>query len=312
MPSSTSSSKSRFRLGAPLIALLLGLAALSVAVEAVTRLVINPASAIQRRVEAELANAKQIGPSPSDANHNLLMLGNSLLLYGVDMPTLRASLSGRWKCSRAVIESTSYLDWKYGLRRLISEGSRPDAVALVYSAYSFFDPNILRQDYFAHYLMRVEDLPEIVADAGFHPTTAAGMVLARFSLAYGIRSEVRKRVLSGMIPGLEGLTRRLTGTPAIAPAPNKMLGLLDHRAAELRQAAQAGGYRLILVLAPSGRLDIHQEELARLLRERGVDVIVPADATKLPRSAYTDGVHLSLQTARELTLNLARQFSEIL
>jgi len=53
------------------------------------------------------------------------MLGNSLLLEGVEFPGLSRDLRPEIEARRFVVDNTSYLDWYYGIRSLLRRGARP-------------------------------------------------------------------------------------------------------------------------------------------------------------------------------------------
>jgi len=71
------------------------------------------------------------GAPQSLANQRpFLLVGNSLLLYGVDLDRLHELTSGRMQIYPIFLEATGYYDWLYGLRRLFRQGSRPQVVVV--------------------------------------------------------------------------------------------------------------------------------------------------------------------------------------
>ena len=58
------------------------------------------------------------------------------------------------------IEDTTYLDWAYGLRRLLAGGSRPSVVVMCISAKHLLS-DATDGEGFAYFLMRLRDLPEV-------------------------------------------------------------------------------------------------------------------------------------------------------
>src|SRR5579863_1934344 len=83
-----------------------------IALEIGTRLILTHFSNIERRVATEYRTVSRIRPAPG--RPSLLLLGNSLLLEGVDMSVLRSLLPEHLRTYRYVIEATYLLDWKYG------------------------------------------------------------------------------------------------------------------------------------------------------------------------------------------------------
>ncbi len=290
----------------PSVLLLAGLVAMLAGAEAAARAVLSPSSRIQQRVTNELDGARSLRAGSGSREKSVLIAGNSLLLAGVEMDRLRSALQPDWRCQRLVIESTTYLDWLYGLRRLHREGARPNVVVLMLSTRHFLE-SAVRQDYFAHYLMGIEDLPAVAMATEMHPTVATGMSLAHYSLFYGIRSELRRTLLGNLFPGLERLTGLLTRRKRMALDLEKVKPVAEERARELEQLSRSDGYRLVVVLPPAGDEDLQQPEVADLLRRQGLTVLVPVSSQDVPKTQYSDGFHLNNEGARVFTDRLAHE-----
>src|SRR5271168_369303 len=128
MPSFTSSSEELAaapRYAQPICAAVAIFVLLLCAFEAATRVGFTRVSAIESRTYTEYRGALAVRGSKS-----VLLLGNSLLLEGVDLDRLRALLQPEMTPRRFVIEQTNFPDWYYGIRRLLAEGSRPDRIVL--------------------------------------------------------------------------------------------------------------------------------------------------------------------------------------
>jgi len=69
----------------------------------------------------------------STVESEILLVGNSLLNEGVDFPQFTADMPTKWRIKRLVIESTTYIEWYYGLGRIFRDGARPDLVCLMLS-----------------------------------------------------------------------------------------------------------------------------------------------------------------------------------
>src|SRR6266481_5672976 len=76
----------------------------------------------QQQVEA-------VGSRPSNPGEpvSVLMVGNSLLLAGVDVDRLHQLTATRLRIYPIFLEATTYYDWLYGLRHLFREGARRKA-----------------------------------------------------------------------------------------------------------------------------------------------------------------------------------------
>src|SRR5690348_10942419 len=113
-------------------------------------------SNIQRRIAGEHEAALKLRAT-EQGNTTVLLIGNSLLMAGVDMEQLRAATANDISVVRYGIENTAVLDWYYGLKTLLSQGSRPAAVVLV-MAQAHFVTTSTYGAYFAHYMMSPGDV----------------------------------------------------------------------------------------------------------------------------------------------------------
>jgi len=309
MPLSTSSSNPRSANGA--IALLLAsLLVWLVVVESGARLLVNPASKVQRRVEGERVAALALRRGAAQRQRTLLLVGNSLLLEGVDVPDLVRMTQHRWLIQRFVVENTSYLDWHFGLRRLFEEGSHPD-VALLMLSPGNFSASTTRGDYFARYLMRTNDLPAVMQTAQLHPTIGSGLLLARYSVFYALRSEFRKQVSLRMIPGLErllGKFARYTGAAGAGTAATRS-ELLRKRADEIAELSRDYSVPIHLVIPPSGSsplLALDEKAVLDAVARSGMQGILPLPSSDTQPDQFADGFHLNENGRAAFTSKLAQ------
>ena len=105
-------------------------ALLLLVLEAGTRVGFHRISRIESRTAAEYTQVQAIRGPVRDGAPVILLLGNSLLLEGVDYDRIRTLMQRDARVVRFVIENTDYLDWYYGIRRLLAEGSRPAVIVL--------------------------------------------------------------------------------------------------------------------------------------------------------------------------------------
>ena len=132
MHSSTSNSNDQTNSRTYSQAILLALAMivlLLACTEAVFRFGFSRISRIEGRTMVEHRNAIAIRPG-TNAKPTILVLGNSLLLDGVDFDQLKLQLEPWATPTRFVIEQTAFLDWSYGIKRLITDGARPNRIIL--------------------------------------------------------------------------------------------------------------------------------------------------------------------------------------
>ena len=101
-------------------------------------------SHIIERLKTEQAQAVRLKPLVGQPVP-VLIVGNSLLLDGVDISALDEKLRPEHRVTRFVVENTSYLDWYYGLRRLFREGARPKVLVLALHLPPTAGPDPLRR-----------------------------------------------------------------------------------------------------------------------------------------------------------------------
>jgi hypothetical protein len=180
-------------------------------VEALARVAVPRISRIESRVTREREEARHLGargagPPP------VLIVGNSLLLFAVDVDGLQQRLSPEWRLHRFVIESSGYVDWYFGLRNLFERGNRPAAVVLMLSADQLVSDEI-RGTYSAYHLFSLRDSVAAGVRAHMHPTEISGLVLGNLSAFYGIREDIRKFALQKVVPGAAGLAALSVAQP---------------------------------------------------------------------------------------------------
>ena len=181
------------------------------ATELASRLVVPKISRIESIVESEQRAANSIGVSGS-ARPTLLIVGNSLLKTGVDMPALRQSLAPEWHVQRFMIEQTDYLDWYFGLQNLLENGNKPAAIALMLNARQVL-ANSVRGSYSAYRLFSAVGTVRAGLSAGYHPTEISGMLVGHFIAYYGLRAELRKFAFQRVVPGAVPLAALILREP---------------------------------------------------------------------------------------------------
>jgi hypothetical protein len=276
---------------------------ITIGIEATTRRFILPKSRIESRTAAEYKAAAAI--KSSGESRTLLLLGNSLLGQGVEMNMLETLLPPGWKAKRLLIEDTSFFDWYYGMRRLFSIGSDPDAIALMLSVRQLTSSK-LRGEYSAYHLLNRADLPELGSVTQMHPTAVSNLFFGNVSAFYGTRVEIRKQVLGLLIPDFADITKLII--PAQSPGIEESLleRKLHTRFLMLRKLAESKSIKLALIVAPESRL--RNDTLNDVWNAAGastLDVLVPIKPDMIIQSEFSDGFHLNKKGATRFTRALA-------
>src|SRR5207247_4039853 len=128
----------------------------------------------------------EVRDTTTSESPHVAVLGNSLLLDGVNVPLLKASTEAKIVPVPYFVLATLYYDWYYGLKRLFAEGMRPRYVLIGLSPNQFAS-FYTRGNYSARYLFQRSDLLEVARKTQMDRTTASGFVVAHFSEFYSTR-----------------------------------------------------------------------------------------------------------------------------
>ena len=90
--------------------ILAGICLIGAASEAVTMFGLHRVSKIIRRTDQEYRDSLALPTYSATNTPTMLLLGNSLLLEGVDLASLRTTVAGKYDVHRLVFEQTEYLD----------------------------------------------------------------------------------------------------------------------------------------------------------------------------------------------------------
>jgi hypothetical protein len=268
-------------------------------------LILERLSRTERRVESELQAARTLHPVTPDGRPTVLLAGNSLLLEGVQMDRLHDNLAPDYEVGRLGIEQTHYLDWYFGLRRLLEEGSRPSLIVLALATDQLASTFTLGES-FAHRQMSARDFPLAIQESKLDRTTASTYLFAHWSNWLADKGVIRQRVLILLVPNFRELASRIADHGPHVNDPAILLARAQQRLPALRDLAQAHGVRIVLLIPPTLRQD-HSREIQELGEQVGMPVWVLSPPGELPRSLYRDGFHLNLQGSEIFTSRLGEQ-----
>jgi hypothetical protein len=302
MPSSTSNSKSRalFHIKALLGACVILIAAFEMASD----YLLKHHSETYGRVSRQYAQAVQVRPANPGEPASVLMVGNSLLLEGVDVDRLEKLTSGQLHIYPIFLEATGYYDWFYGLQRLFREGSRPQVVMLGVGVNSFL-ANSVRQDYAPLLLFDLRDSLGVASDLNMDRTATSNLLLAHSSAFWDTRSVLRTQILRHTVPNYRELILLLKPQPAIPP-PLQFQATASSRVAQLRELCEAHGARLVILVPPTPSSGDAVQQMTIASQKAGVNALVPIDPTALSAEFYQpDELHLNSAGAALFTTALA-------
>src|SRR5579859_53568 len=256
------------------------------------------------RISRQYADALQVRSARPGEPKSVLMVGNSLLLYGVDVDRLQKLTSSQLSIHPIFLEATGYYDWLYALRRLFRNGSRPQVVVLGVGVNAFLS-NGVRQDYAPMLFFDLKDADNVARDLKFDNTETSNLLLAHSSAFWDTRSVIRMQVLRHAVPHCRELFQLLKPQPPVPPPP-EFDAIANPRLQRLRRLCEAYGAKLIILVppTPSSEDAVRQMTLASL--RAGVETLVPVDPAVLPHQYYlADDIHLNSEGAAIFTSALA-------
>jgi hypothetical protein len=304
MPSSTSASDPRTAQRA-IVLLLAALLAYLLGLELTMRTVLPRLSETQRRLDQDARAAEALQPRRGDGARTVLLLGNSLLQEGIDRQQLQQLMLPGYAVSFYPVEDTTYLDWAYGLRRLLARGSRPAVVVLCISGQQLLWNGTFGET-FAYRLLQMHDLPGVVRDARLDMMSASAYFFANRSAWLGTRSALRNGLLQKWLPHSELLAAHLTGVNPLPLVVNdQTLGRALERLRALQTLARSHGVEFVYLVPPTLNPRDIGPALAARAHAAGVPVLVPYPPGQMPRANFVDGFHLNPRGATDFSSRVA-------
>jgi|HubBroStandDraft_1064217.scaffolds.fasta_scaffold18209_3 hypothetical protein len=308
MPSSTSASK-RLNATQGIGLLLASLIIYCGVLEVVTRADFTRISRVQIRIERDKLAALTLLPNTGDGARTVLVVGNSLLVHGVEPDQLHQEMAPKYYSAVLGIENTQYLDWYFGLRRLFAEGSRPATLVLCLTARQLTSHGI-NGEYFAHYMMQERDIVAVKREAQLDNTMASNLFFANWSAWLGSRSMIRNWLLGELMPSVEKLTAYLPEKAPPLPPDEVVTQQSLARLHEIQELCRNNGARFIFVFPPVRGGNDLQENLRSAAASSGIVVLVPVRGGEMPASYFSDGFHLNTQGAAIFTEKLGFELAQ--
>jgi hypothetical protein len=287
-----------------IVLLLAGLVVICAGLEFSSPRILAHLSRIQRRINGEMAVAEHIAPT-KDGHPTLLIVGNSLLNEGVQIDALRNDVANDYAVSRLVIEQTHYLDWYFGLRRLLEDGSRPSVVVLTLDPAQLASTFTLGES-FARRQMSLRDFPLVMRETNLDRTTASTYFFAHFSNWLGDKGFIRQAVTILLVPHFRELAGRIADHGAHITERDQLVGAAQRRLPDLAALAREYGVQIV-VLFPPALKENYSLDIQQVGANVNVPVWVPSLPGEFPRDLYMDGYHLNSKGAQIFTERLAQQ-----
>ncbi|PYT73039.1 MAG: hypothetical protein DMG39_07870 [Acidobacteria bacterium] len=302
MPSSISNSRHpAIRYGKILFAIC---TALAISFELLSDYLLKHHSETYARVSQQYADALRVRPAGPGEPMSVLMVGNSLLLDGIDVDRLQKLTSSQLSIHPIFLEATGYYDWLYALRRLFQQGSRPQVVVLGVGVNAFLS-NGVRQDYAPLMFFDLKDAYDVASDLKFDRTATSNLLFEHSSVFWDTRSVIRMQILRHTVPPCRELFQLLQPQQAIPPEP-EFDALANPRLQRLRQLCAAYGAKLIVLVPPTPASEDAVHHMTLASRRAGVETLVPVDPAVLSVHYYQpDNLHLNSEGAAIFTVALA-------
>lgn len=295
-----------------MVLLVVAVACYFTGLEILARKVYPSHSAIAARIDSDLQATLQLRHVTASGRRTMLVVGNSLLLNGVDRELLRRSAdSERISISLLPIENTAYLDWYFGLRRLLAEGSRPDIVAVCLTPRQLVS-RATDGEFFARNLMQASDILLVQRAAGLDLTATSTYLLARYSAWLGSRAGVRNWLRSQAIPDMDELAPYFPERAGPMPMAQVVQDVAMHRLSDLSGLCSTVGCRVLLVVPPvasKSAYDFLESVVKQAAANSEVPFVMPIAPGELPADMFADGFHLNSRGAAVFTPAFARSLS---
>ena len=266
-------------------------------------------SGTYHRVSRQYSEVAQIQPSHPGELPSVVMVGNSLLLDGVQIDRLRELTAARIRVYPLFLEGTAYLDWFYGLSSLFRKGARPDVVMVGLGLDSLLDDGV-RQQYAPRLLFDARDILALSAETKMDRTVTASMLLAHWSTFWNMRHVIRVQLLTHGLPYFEHLYLSdlwsHLRSKRVVPVGSADEAEAVARLQRLRDLCAAYGARVVLLVPPTPTSPTSVERLTSLTAESRVDTLMPVNPAGLDAKYFrADDIHVNEDGAALFTDALA-------
>ncbi|HVY07560.1 MAG TPA: hypothetical protein VHB46_16410 [Burkholderiales bacterium] len=294
-------------------ALVIAIALYFAVLEAVTAIAFPKVSQGARRVHEDYVEAVTLGQAASGGQKTVLMLGNSLLVEGVDRNLLAGKLASTHVVKFFPIENTTYFDWYFGIRRLFARGAHPSVVVLCLSPNQLIS-NSVNGENFAYQLMNIRDILLVREGAHLDTTTTSSFVFANFSSWLGNRASIRNWMLEKWLPQAGVLVASFTRptSPISGAQSSPGIARAMQRLAILKDLAERNNTRFYYLIPPLSVKDPLADQILMSANKESIPVLAPYLPAELSRDNFSDGFHLNATGAASFTERLGSALGDAL
>lgn len=295
-----------------LLILLIGIFFYLLILEFMASVGMRSVSAIAKRLHNDYEQALILRPDTTDKKSTILIVGNSLLLHGIKREKLIKGLSGNYLVALWPVENTSYLDWYFGLRRLFAEGARPALVVLSLNSTQLTAASVNGES-FAHYMMRLSDLPLVMQAAHLDMTTASNFFFANLSSWLGNRWGIRNWITQTWVPDASLLAAALArpSLGGVKSSNTERVELARPRLLALQDLCKAYGARFLWLIPPRSTQDELLTPILVSTQPLGIPILMPYSPGEMPIDHFSDGFHLNARGAELFTDRLLSVLKEL-
>lgn len=266
--------------------------------EVAARYGLEHVSRIHGRILEEFREASRLQHSASPGSKTLLLVGNSLLLEGVDMPQLHSGLRPRYEAQRFTVEQTQFLDWYYGLEAMFRRGMRADLIALCLNPPQLVSDQF-RGDFSSYVLFDAQDIWPVSRDSGADLTRTSGYYLAHFSAFYATRSEMRSVFMYKIASPIPEMWHQAVTSMAVIPADRELIPQMEPRLRRINDLCRRYGAEFLFLVPPTRQTG--DLAIASAGENVGVRVLRPIPNMSLSEAYYRDSFHLNDKGAELFT-----------
>ena len=244
-------------------------------------------------VRAETKDAIHLA-STTSTPHTVLIVGNSLVLHGIDEKELDSALGPGYEVKKEAIVGSGYQDWLYGVPSLLDRGSRPTLIVLGFSpAQLVMDrPPIART---TRMVWTAANLERYTMHAHVGLTAASNLLLQHFSAFFALRDQLRQDSRKLIVPGYAAMSHDFFDGAPLRPDSITDVDIAASRLASLDSACAVRGVGFAFLLMPTRAVDDAAIEPMMIAagKRAGVPVLIPVSNRDLPPADQLDGYHLN-------------------